>query len=507
MKYFYSIFAAIILFGCGKTDFSTYKSQFAISEPQTINTDSVDISSLTEITDQELLKKLLTPKFETPERVQEVINYHQFYFLAWLGQSQGLNKFSILHTEDESQCIRSAYMFTTREGEILDNKTISFDACLDMGIANANYARVNDSTFNVINYEHNWDSFLPTPFVDECVIQSDGKIVCNKREMGVGACIWDKLSIRDTPADKGKYLTSINLGERLNLLGKYEVDENSDKKNEYALVRLSDNSEGWVQRRLIGENAYPATITNETYIYKRADPLTRTKDKFFEFDIVAVSERDDSAEWYKVRGKPKSATWFKEGWIKEDNFSTADINIAYSVMAKKAIEADDYDQIIEVATSKDFSDVEVSLQRALNEYAGIENVREYSGDEIAGAVGQYFGTYANVMEMEDSFLRYNETCEQSTFRFEDGTVTHDMVMDSEDYKITSVDVVDFGAEVVIYMESTLSGEPAMLHIAKQYDVIVMYHDWYSGIEYYVYEDFMSDVDEDPEECNYDEEGI
>ncbi len=507
MKYLFPMLFFALLSACGQSDFSAYKGEFPFNKPATIHPDSMEGATSTSIADKELLKKLLTPIYDNEEAVNEAINYFPAYFHSWFGQSQGLNKFSILMTQDESGCNHKVIYYVTKAGEILDTKVVSFDECLEMGIARGNFKLINDSSFLVHNYNHHYADYLPKPFVEECTISAEGKISCNKREMSVGACLWEKLSVREKPADDAKYLTSINLGERIDVLGKYQVDEKSDKKNEYALIKLSDDSQGWVQRRFIAENAYPAAITNETYIYKRADPLTRTNDKFYQFDVVAILDRDDDQEWFKVKGKPRGGSWFKEGWIKADNFTLGKKDIAYSVLAAAGISVEDYDNLVTLVEDKSFDDVEVSLRKALHEYLGIENIRTYTGDEIEMALNPYLGNYPNVIQEIDAFIRYNETCEQSSINIDGVNVNHDMIMDSESYKISSVEVKNFGDEILIYIESLNYGEPGVLSIMDEFGVSALAHDWYGQLEYYVHEDDWYDLREDPEECIYDEEGI
>lgn len=65
-------------------------------------------------------------------------------------------------------------------------------------------------------------------------------------------CIWEKVIIRETPEDKGKYVTTVNLAEKLSLTGESKIDESTAKKREYVKVKLMDGKEGWGERFYFG---------------------------------------------------------------------------------------------------------------------------------------------------------------------------------------------------------------------------------------------------------------
>ena len=148
--------------------------------------------------------------------------------------------------------------------------------------------------------------------------------------------IWDNISVRATADPDGKYLTRMNLGETLTYLG----EEATAKDGKiYVKVKLNDGTEGWTRTEFVIPEAEPAAFVNESDLYNRPDLLTKSSYKFSLMDIVAVSETSD--DWVKVVGKPTGETWLKDGWVKMDNLSYEDIDIATAKFAQAALGADD----------------------------------------------------------------------------------------------------------------------------------------------------------------------
>ncbi len=166
--------------------------------------------------------------------------------------------------------------------------------------------------------------------------------------------IWDKISIRETPSDKGEYVTSLSLGEKLTYLG---VEETSTDDKVFLNVRLNDGTEGWVRSEFVAAEAEPAVLIEETNIYKRPDLLTKTDDKFFKMDIVAVTQVQDT--WAEVKGRPTGEKWFKSGWVKADNISYNQIEIAMAKFAQPIL-SEPFDEetpakITEILSNQDLS--------------------------------------------------------------------------------------------------------------------------------------------------------
>lgn len=147
--------------------------------------------------------------------------------------------------------------------------------------------------------------------------------------------LWPALVIRETPADKGKYVTSVYQGESLMRYGEIVEDTTNNKNNEYVKVELSDGTEGWVLNRFIAEDGRPAVISTITPLYKRPDLLTKSDKEFKRMDFVAILESSD--DWIKIKGVPSGSTWFAEGWIKNDKVTTTEVDVSFAVLANRAM--------------------------------------------------------------------------------------------------------------------------------------------------------------------------
>lgn len=149
----------------------------------------------------------------------------------------------------------------------------------------------------------------------------------------VGVCIWDGIALRETPSDKGKWLSSVSLGEKFTLMGETEVDAGSNNR-EYVKVKLLDNKEGWVLKDFIAEGDV-AAVVRKADLFKRPDLLTKS-DKFFDnMDVVAIISTQD--DWAEVKGKKEGDKWFIEGWVKIENLSSTDVDVAVAVYGRKAL--------------------------------------------------------------------------------------------------------------------------------------------------------------------------
>lgn len=154
-------------------------------------------------------------------------------------------------------------------------------------------------------------------------------------------CIWDNLSVRDTPSSKGKWLTSISIGELLELNGEVAVDS-ADNNREYVKVTLADGKEGWTQKLLVVEGGVSAVFAQDAPIYKRPDLLTKSDKNFAWMDIVAVKNLQD--EWAEVVGKRKDGTWIETGWVKKESLSTTQVDIATAKFSQLALAETDVEK-------------------------------------------------------------------------------------------------------------------------------------------------------------------
>lgn len=169
-------------------------------------------------------------------------------------------------------------------------------------------------------------------------------------------CIWDNLSVRATPDAKGKWLTSVSIGEVLTLQGEFAVDS-ADNNREYAKVTLADGKEGWTQKTLLVEGGTAAVFTQAVPIYKRPDLLTRSENSFSEMDIVAIKGIQDA--WVEVVGKRKDGTWIETGWVKRESLSSNTVDIATAKFSGIALSEPDVEKrkqaLISIVENPDFS--------------------------------------------------------------------------------------------------------------------------------------------------------
>lgn len=146
-------------------------------------------------------------------------------------------------------------------------------------------------------------------------------------------CLYDNLSIRDKPSQKGKWLASMSLGETITFTGEEVVDSISKRK--YCKIKLTDGKEGWTRTDLIAVNGKVGTLKDEAVVYKRPDLLTKTDKKYSPMDIIAIIVTD--GEWLQVKGKRATGKYIEEGWIKSSNISNSSVDIATAKFAGMAI--------------------------------------------------------------------------------------------------------------------------------------------------------------------------
>lgn len=151
--------------------------------------------------------------------------------------------------------------------------------------------------------------------------------------------IWDKVPLREDPNEKGKWLTSVSLGEKVVYLDETAVDSAPSRPVTYYKITLLDGKTGWVRSDFIVLRGKPAVFLSATPFYSRPDLLTKTDKSFSQMDIVGV--KNSQGDWIEVIGKRTDATWIESGWVKDNNVSFKDIDIAVAKFAKGALEIND----------------------------------------------------------------------------------------------------------------------------------------------------------------------
>jgi len=148
-------------------------------------------------------------------------------------------------------------------------------------------------------------------------------------------CLWSSLILRESPDAKGKYKSTIYLGEKTIFL-KETVIDSTDKKNkkEYIKIKLTDGSQGWVQSNFMAVGSKAYALKEKTKLYKRPDILSAGKDEFDRMQFVVAVE--DQGDWIKVKGKKTTGKWFTEGWIKSDKLTAAETDVTVAILVERA---------------------------------------------------------------------------------------------------------------------------------------------------------------------------
>ena len=163
--------------------------------------------------------------------------------------------------------------------------------------------------------------------------ESGEEIVIEQK--GDAVCIWDKVSLKETPANDGKWLAAISLGEKVDFLDDEKEVTTGDKTVKYLKVELQDGKQGWVQSDFIVVNGKPAAVLQDAVIYSRPDLLTKTGKSFSRMDIIGVKTEQNG--FVEVAGKRKDGKWIESGWIKPANITTTEIDVAVAKYASKAL--------------------------------------------------------------------------------------------------------------------------------------------------------------------------
>jgi hypothetical protein len=142
-------------------------------------------------------------------------------------------------------------------------------------------------------------------------------------------CIWDITPVKIEPMQKGRWISSLALGEKVIWLDEERADI-TDKNKKYLKIRMSDGKEGWVSDYTLAVDAQPAVAIHKSIIYMRPDLVTITNNEYAPMEFVAVSKLEN--EWCEAKGLESKKT----GWIKSESVSIKDDDIAVALLAYKA---------------------------------------------------------------------------------------------------------------------------------------------------------------------------
>lgn len=334
----------ILLISCDNKDWEITPEKFAHKNLTKFEFDFTDIKdNLIPIKDPELVNYLLrTVKPELSDESLKYLREEPSYFHSWQSEeTDNLKKFTVLLNSDD--CTENLYYFIMESsGKIKSHYLIAsnYFCAMPSGISYSKTYFKDHTSFTTYKYHQDMSdiAMFPEESEKECFINEEGVIECDSlKNMIQVVCLWDQLTIKDSPHVSGKYLTSVKMGEKFYDLGETKLDEESKEKIEYIKVKLSDGTIGWVQNRFVASNAMPVVFTTQSNIYKRPDVLTKTEKYFHLFDIAGAFEYSDDYKWMRVKGKPADQNWFSDGWIKTENISTYSPDLVAAALYKEAL--------------------------------------------------------------------------------------------------------------------------------------------------------------------------
>lgn len=222
------------------------------------------------------------------------------------------------------------------------------------------------------NQESTFKKFKNTTLADSNT-DSNAASFQNNSSISI-VCIWDGISVRESPLKNSKQLSSLSLGETVTYLDTSLTDV-TDKNREYFKIRLSDGKQGWVPSYGVLKNASSAVLKINASLYKRPDLLTITDIRLSPMEFFAITNKID--DWVEVTGEQKK----KVGWIKKDAITTNKEDIAMAILITKKL-----------AVNDDLSSEE-KLKTLLNEAPYpksifIENIRQkLSAESLSASLG------------------------------------------------------------------------------------------------------------------------
>ncbi|CAM1342919.1 SH3 domain-containing protein [Tenacibaculum amylolyticum] len=201
---------------------------------------------------------------------------------------------------------------------------------------------------------------------------------------GDAICLLDKLSVRETPTAKGKWITSMSLGEKVYFTGEKHTD--SVSKKDYYKVKLIDGKEGWSRSTFLAVDGKVGVMLKDANVYKRPDLLTKTDTKYSPMDIIAVVGTQD--DWAHVKGKRGEGKYIEEVWVKAANISEKSVDIATAKFAGLAMNKETMTERIqalqEIVDNADFADSSFMdmIKDKIRDYQSKNQVTEDRGDAL-----------------------------------------------------------------------------------------------------------------------------
>lgn len=182
-------------------------------------------------------------------------------------------------------------------------------------------------------------------------------------------CLMD-ISVRETPSRKGKWITSISIGEKVTYMG--EKTEDPKSKKLYYKVKLIDGKQGWTRADFFVVNAKVGVLLEDASVYKRPSLVTKTDKSYSKMDIIAVISNQEG--WIHVKGKRSKGKYIEEAWIKSSEISSSPIDIATAKFAaiamNKPTAKEKISSLQEIIQNKDLESSSFigALRNKMNEY-------------------------------------------------------------------------------------------------------------------------------------------
>lgn len=133
--------------------------------------------------------------------------------------------------------------------------------------------------------------------------------------------LWPEVGVRESPGEKGKYLTTVYLGEEIEPTGDTASEVSGKNRVSYSKVKLADGKECWIRTDFIAVGYKPVVAYRNTGIFSRPDRVAVTGKRFDDYDVVAV--RMVKYGWLEVRGIAAGEKWFTKGYINAADVAAA----------------------------------------------------------------------------------------------------------------------------------------------------------------------------------------
>lgn len=370
-KFIHYLLCSILLLSCGKS-YDLDKTKFSpLPEGEFTTTNAWESSNqITKPEDVAYFMNQISPKMDVQEEFNQGYAEYYYFFHKTLSGTENLEVFAI--ASGPMNCDYGTYMIVTKNGKISDGrKILNVEECGDYESNTIGHFSNGGKTLVAKFKGYSGYELKPDEYIDTCTVNSEGKLECKTFEIKKAVCLWEKVSVRESPEGDSKYLTSAVLGEEVIMLGQEKEIESNGKTERYFKILLSDGTKGWADERFFAKDGTVSAVIRETPIYKRPDISTISNDKFQAMDIIALTEMKEYDGWVRVRGIPKGESWFKEGWLQNrDNLTRYNLDITVASMAKTALkEKNDEKRVEKLRTIFENGDLQNS--NFISEIAGL----------------------------------------------------------------------------------------------------------------------------------------